>query len=240
MPAEIDGGQPSQAQAGAASATFVLVALAFAGGYADAAAYLLLGTFTGHITGNTVLAAIALGAGKFSIFALRLTAVVAFLLATGAGILLSGLGLGAHRTLALALVMEAVLVGVAPLTHFAPGSHNDFAMLVCLCLALGLQNGVFSKDHGVSVHATYVTGDATSLVSSLLKKGSGQSSGKSPDRHTKNSVLGVIWPSFAVGALCAGLAVHWLGAHSLWLLEAPLLLATAAAWHRATGAAHAA
>ncbi len=212
---------------------FVLVALALAGGYADAAAYLLLETFTGHITGNTVLAAIALGAGKFSTFALRLTAVVAFLLATGAGILLPRLRLGTHRTLALALMIEAALVGVAPLTHLAPGSHNDFAMLVCLCLALGLQNGIFSKDHGVTVHATYVTGDATSLVISLLQKGGGQPSAKSPDQHTKKSVLSVIWPSFAVGALCAGVAVHWLGAHALWLLEAPLLLATAAAWNRA-------
>ena len=232
MPAETKDGQSPQGEPKGAGAMVVLIALALAGGYADAAAYLLVGTFTGHITGNTVLGAIALGNGKFETFALRLTAVIAFMAATGGGILLRRLRLGNNQILALALVVEAVLVGVAPLPGSAHDSHTRFFMLVCLCLALGLQNGNFSKNRGVSVHATYVTGDATSLMTSLLQKGGAQPSGESPGQHTKNVVLGVVWPSFAVGALCAGIAVHRLGAHSLWLLEAPLLLATAAAWHR--------
>ncbi len=212
----------------------VLIALALAGGFADAAAYLLVGSFTGHITGNTVLGAIALGAGKIDAFWLRLTAVVAFLLATGAGILLPRLGLGKNGTFALALFMEAALVGVAPLPTITHGSPTKLFMLLCLCVALGLQNGTFSKSEGVSVHATYITGDATSLLGALLRRPDAGSSKKSPNKGTTVTVLSVIWPSFAVGALIAELAVHHFGAHALWLLEAPLLAATIFAWKSAS------
>lgn len=209
-----------------AEAMIVLIALALAGGFADAAAYLLVGSFTGHITGNTVLGAIAVGAVKMDAFWRSLTAIVAFLLATAAGILLSRLGLGKSRTLSLALSVEAVLVGVAPLFRFLHNSHTNSFMLVCLCVALGLQNGTFNKSKGVSVHATYITGDATSLLASLLEQADAHSPKKPPDKRTTNTVLGVIWPSFAVGALLAGVSVHHLGAEALWLLEIPLLVAT--------------
>ncbi len=215
-----------------ANAMFVLVTLAFGGGFADAASYLLTGSFTGHITGNTVLGGIALAAGKIDSFWLHLTAVVAFLLATAGGILLPRLGLRKNGTLALALVIEAALVAVAPLSPFSQVSHAKVFMLVCLCLALGLQNGIFSKSEGVTVHSTYITGDTTSLIASLLRPPDGPK--KLPDTRTTNTVLGVIWPSFAVGAALAGLAVHYLAAHAIWLLEVPLLLATVSAWNSAS------
>lgn len=233
MPQATDDKHNLEAKPAGADAMVVLIALALAGGFADAAAYLLVGSFTGHITGNTVLGAIALGAGKMDAFWLRLTAIVAFLLATGGGILLPRLGLGNNGTLTLALLVEAALVGVAPMSILTPGSHTKLFMLVCLCLALGLQNGTFSKSEGVSVHATYITGDATSLLVSLMRGPSAQPTGKSPGKHTTNTVLGVIWPSFAIGAVLAGLAVHYFGAHALWLLEVPLLLATVFAWNGA-------
>ena len=222
-----DKHNPESNPAGA-NAMFVLIALAFGGGFADAASYLLTGSFTGHITGNTVLGGIALAAGKISSFWLHLTAVVAFLLATAGGILLPRLGLRKNGTLALALVIEAALIAIAPLSPFSHESHTKVFMLVCMCLALGLQNGVFTKSRGVSVHPTYITGDATSLISSLVRPPDATT--KSPDTRTKHTVLGVIWPSFAVGAALAGLAVHYLAAHALWLLGVPLLLATAGAW----------
>ena len=236
MPAKTEEKHNPQKDPAGANAMVVLIALALAGGFADAAAYLLVGSFTGHITGNTVLAAIALGSGKMDASGLRLTAVVAFLLATAGGLLLPRMGLGRNGTLALALIVEAAVVGVAPLSRFSHGSHTNLFMLACLCLALGLQNGTFSKSEGVSVHATYITGDATSLLVSLLRQPDGGSSGKMPDKRTTNAVLGVIWPSFAIGALIAGLAVHSFGPRALWLLEAPLVLATIFAWNSASRA----
>ncbi len=215
-----------------ADAMFVLIALAFASGFADAASYLLTGSFTGLITGNTVLGAIALAAGKIDSLWLHFSAVVAFLLATAGGILLPRLGLKKNGTLALALLIEAALVAIVPLSPFSHESHTRVFMLVCMCLALGLQNGVFRKSKGVSVHLTYLSGDATLLIASLLRPPDAPK--KSPDTRTTNTVLGVIWPIFAVGAALAGLAVHYLGARALWLLEVPLLLATISAWESAS------
>ena len=40
--------------------TWISLGLAFVGGYADASSYLLAQTFTGHITGNSILAAVSL------------------------------------------------------------------------------------------------------------------------------------------------------------------------------------
>lgn len=233
MPQQTDDERNIGNEPAGANAMVLLIALSLAGGFADAAAYLLTGTFTGHITGNTVLGAIALSSGKMDAVWLHLTAVVAFLLATGGGILLPRLGLKKNGTLAVALVIEAVLVGVAPLSQFSQHSHTSLYRVVLLCLALGLQNGTFSKSEGVSVHATYVTGDTTSLLVSFLQRPHAGSS-KKPGPRTTKTVLGVIWPSFAVGAALAGVAVHYIGANALWLLELPLLLATIAAWNSAS------
>lgn len=40
---------------------WVSIGLAFVGGYSDAASFVLAKTFTGHVTGNLVLASLALG-----------------------------------------------------------------------------------------------------------------------------------------------------------------------------------
>ena len=217
-----------------ASAIVVLIALALAGGFADAAGYLLVGSFTGHITGNTVLAAVALVGDKVDAFLLHVAAIAAFLLATAGGVLLARLRPGTHGTLVPALMVEAALVGVAPLFGTFEGAHGKLFMLVCISLALGLQNGTFSKSEGVSVHATYITGDATSLLVSLLQRPDPQTSRKLPDRRTTDRALGIVWPSFGVGAAIAGLSVHYLGADALWLLEIPFLLATLFAWNSAS------
>jgi uncharacterized membrane protein YoaK (UPF0700 family) len=59
--------------------------LAFVGGFGDAAGLVLAKTFTGHITGNLVLAAVSMVASDWRTTIARLLAVVSFL----AGILLS-------------------------------------------------------------------------------------------------------------------------------------------------------
>jgi hypothetical protein len=42
----------------------ISIGLAFIGGYADASSYLLARTFTGHLTGNCVLAAVSAASGE--------------------------------------------------------------------------------------------------------------------------------------------------------------------------------
>jgi len=57
------------------------LSLAFVGGYGDAASFVLVKTFTGHITGNLVLAAIAVAAHDWRAMLGPLSAVVTFLIA---------------------------------------------------------------------------------------------------------------------------------------------------------------
>lgn len=56
--------------------------LSFIGGYCDAASFVLTKTFTGHVTGNVVLAAIAVAAYDWRTLLSHFSAISAFLLET--------------------------------------------------------------------------------------------------------------------------------------------------------------
>ena len=153
---------------------FAAAALAISGGYGDAGGYLVAHSFSGHVTGNMVLAAIAFSPLAF--------------------------------------------------IYHLPQAASLF--LVCLCLAMGLQNGVYSKAENVSVHTTYMTGTVTTLLSSLVKQNSRFSAEKevSAARHSV-SVIVKLWAYFLLGAIAAGLTIPSWGAKGIWGLELPLLLA---------------
>ena len=53
----------------------ISIGLAFIGGYADASSYLLAGVFTGHLTGNCVLAAVSAASKEWFLTLDRLLAV---------------------------------------------------------------------------------------------------------------------------------------------------------------------
>ncbi len=94
------------------SETWLGLGLAFVGGYSDAASYILAGSFTGHITGNSVLAAVSLANRDWLLTISRLLAVGAFLL----GILLSSVvdwlvkRKPSRSSLTVALFLEAILI----------------------------------------------------------------------------------------------------------------------------------
>lgn len=58
---------------------WLALGLAFVGGYGDAASFVLAKTFTGHVTGNLVLGAIAVAAHDWRATLGRLSAIVTFL-----------------------------------------------------------------------------------------------------------------------------------------------------------------
>ena len=60
--------------------TWLSYGLAFVGGYGDAASFVLAKTFTGHVTGNLVLAAIAIAALHWRAVLGHLLAIVTFLI----------------------------------------------------------------------------------------------------------------------------------------------------------------
>lgn len=59
--------------------TRLSLGLAFVGGYGDAAGFVLAKTFTGHVTGNLVLGAIAVAADDRRAMLGHLSAIVTFL-----------------------------------------------------------------------------------------------------------------------------------------------------------------
>jgi hypothetical protein len=63
---------------GGGTAFGISIGLAFVGGYADASSYLLARTFTGHLTGNCVLAAVSAASKEWYLTLDRLLAVIVF------------------------------------------------------------------------------------------------------------------------------------------------------------------
>jgi uncharacterized membrane protein YoaK (UPF0700 family) len=179
------------------------LSLAFVGGYGDAAGFVLAKTFTGHITGNLVLAAVSIASVDWRTTLSRLLAIVSFL----AGILLSvafARLLATRRwplLLPTAFALEVILVtagSFALIFHAAAGTE---VFVLCLSLALGLQNGTFRRAGGISVHTTYLTGMITGLMVTEAEKFLSGTTAGAPSAHdVKRRLLCGIWISFFLGA----------------------------------------
>ena len=216
--------QPS----GEGTAFGILIGLAFIGGYADAASYLLARTFTGHITGNSVLAAVSAASKEWYLTLDRLLAVIVFL----AGILLS---LILDRfvpvrlrqySLTIAMLIEVLLFLSASLLFSKRAATELF--IVCMCLALGIQNGALHKTNGISVHSTYMTGMVTTLMQKSFdhyfsKRSSKEDFSKDLARLSIQ-VLAPMWISFIFGALTGAVIVSSFRSIGLWGIVLPLIL----------------
>jgi uncharacterized membrane protein YoaK (UPF0700 family) len=211
---------------GGGTAFGISIGLAFVGGYADASSYLLARTFTGHLTGNCVLAAVSAASKEWYLTLDRLLAVLVFL----AGILVS---LILNRfvpvrlrqySLAIAMFIEVLLIVSASL--FLINRANAELFIVCMCLALGIQNGALDKTNGISVHSTYMTGMVTTLMQKSFRH---LSSKRSPKEDSSRDsvrltiqVLAPMWISFIFGALAGAVIVS--SFHSVGLLGIVLSL----------------
>jgi uncharacterized membrane protein YoaK (UPF0700 family) len=216
-------------ETGEGSAAFkISIGLAFVGGYADASSYLLARTFTGHITGNCVLAAVSAAGKDWYLTLDRLLAVIVFL----GGILLS---LMLNRfapvhlrrySLAIAMFIEVLLFLSASL--LLSNRANGELFIVCMCLALGIQNGALHKTNGIGVHSTYMTGMVTTLMQKSFDHYSSKRSPK--EDSSKDSarlsiqVLAPMWISFIFGALIGAVIVSSFHSIGLSGIVLPLVL----------------
>jgi uncharacterized membrane protein YoaK (UPF0700 family) len=199
--------------------------VAFVGGYGDAASFILAKTFTGHVTGNLVLAAIAVAAHEWRAALGRLSAIVTFLI----GIFVSVLivrplkAWSSWPLLPTIMGMEVILIGLASLALASAMAHGIEIFVIFVSLALGLQNGAFRRAGGISVHTTYLTGMITSLISTEAEKyasGVLPVSSRAPD--PKIELLCGIWIAFVAGAgVGAALVLHF---GAVGMLGAALLL----------------
>jgi uncharacterized membrane protein YoaK (UPF0700 family) len=199
--------------------------LAFVGGYGDAASLVLAKTFTGHVTGNLVLGAIAVAASDWRAVLGHLSAIVAFLI----GVLLSTLIMRplkawpAWPLLPTVMGIEVTLIVAASLALASNVAHGVAIFVIFVALALGLQNGAFRSAGGISVHTTFLTGMITRLVSAEAEK---YTSGvvpppvRAPD--TEIGLLSGIWIGFVLGAGTGAAMV--LRFKALGMLGAALLL----------------
>ncbi len=156
---------------------------------------MLYKTFTGHVTGNLVFMMVAVAHREWHGVAQRFLAVLVFFAGTRAGFLLAA----TRRSAGLLLLGQAALL--LPLLFSATAlTHFPTLGVALFCAALGLQNGVVTTIHNVSIHTTFVSGDFTKL----LKLSPASSAGKQPTpaESAKNLVPWLIG-GFVAGALAA-------------------------------------
>jgi uncharacterized membrane protein YoaK (UPF0700 family) len=200
--------------------------LAVVGGYGDAASFILAKTFTGHVTGNLVLGAIAVVAHDWRATFGPLSAIVTFLI----GVLLTTVIVRPLKAwpswplLPTIMGIEAILIVAASLALASHVVHGVEIFVIFVSLALGLQNGAFRRAGGVSVHTTYLTGMITSLISTEAEKYASDVVPPPPLRapDPKLALLCGIWIAFVVGAGMGAAMV--LNFNALGMLGAALLL----------------
>jgi uncharacterized membrane protein YoaK (UPF0700 family) len=204
----------------------ISISLAFIGGYVDAASFLLANTFTGHLTGNCILAAVSAASKEWSLAVDRLLAVTVFLAGIVCSLTLSRFIPVRLRRYSLAITMFIEVLLILSACLFLTNRANHEPFIVCMCLALGLQNDALRKTKGISVHSTYVTG----MVTTLIQKGFQHSfSTRIPEPDSAKHLAGVaiqvlapMWISFLFGALAGALMVA--SFHSIGLFGIVLLL----------------
>jgi uncharacterized membrane protein YoaK (UPF0700 family) len=199
--------------------------LAFVGGYGDAASFVLAKTFTGHVTGNLVLGAIAVAAHDWRAMLGPFSAIVTFFL----GVFLSALIVRPLKSwpswplLPIVMGIEVILIVAASLVLASGVTHGIEIFVIFVSLSFGLQNGAFRRAGGISVHTTYLTGMITILIAAEAEKYTSEAApapGKAPD--PKIAVLCGIWIAFVVGAgMGAAMVLRF---RALGMLGAALLL----------------
>ena len=201
--------------------------LAFVGGYGDAAGFVLAKTFTGHVTGNLVLAAIAVAAHDWRAMLGHLSAIVTFLIGIFVSVLIVR-PLKARSSwplLPTVMGIEIILILAASLALASGVAHGVEIFVIFVSLALGLQNGAFRRAGGISVHTTYLTGMITSLISTEAEQYASQVVPPPVSAHDpKISLLCGIWIAFVLGAGTGAAMVLHFGAVGMLGAAVPLIL----------------
>ena len=187
-----------------------LPALAWVGGSLDAMSYLALGhVFTGNMTGNTVLLAMALGSANMPRTLRSLLAVLGFALGVAVGTgLLRGRATGWNSRVNGVLLLEAALLGVALLVFawtsqtvlLAPWIHG---LIVLLGMVMGMQSAAVRQVHLAGVWTTFITGTLTQWIAGLVER-------TPPKELPVGRVQAAVYATYGLAALItAGLQPRW-------------------------------
>jgi uncharacterized membrane protein YoaK (UPF0700 family) len=198
--------------------------LALVGGYGDAAGFVIAKTFTGHATGSLVLATIGVAAHDWQASLGHISAVVLFLAGIPLSIVMDRVLIARSSWTFIETVMsvEILLILASYLVLLSRAAWRTEAFVVCMALALGLQNGAFQRGGGISVHTTYLTGTITSLISTQMERFGSSVIPTPATPDPKLKIFCGIWIAFVLGSGAgAAMVLHFGGAG---ILGAALLL----------------
>lgn len=193
----------------------LVVVLAFTSGFVDAVAFLRLGVFASILTGNTILAALAIDSRNILHAAVLLLAILGYI---------SGVTIGARivnptpapekiwpSAVTRALLIEflvLLLLAIAGFFATAKSSGPFFYSLVALAaLAMGIQSTAVQALGLRDISTTYITGTYTTFISRIVSPRRSKT-----DKVTVEKRLYVYVIVVYVLAAIAGCAMetHWL------------------------------
>jgi uncharacterized membrane protein YoaK (UPF0700 family) len=184
--------------------------LTIVAGIADAVGYMTMGgVFAANMTGNTVLAGIALAQGHW-LDAWRL---LAPLIAFFAGAMISRLLLRLLRGPTASLIVEAALLAIV---GFLPVGAEAAVMIVAV--AMGVQASAITHFAGSAVSTVVVTSTLARAADAALDR-LWPGNGRVPPAVTNRRLLALTWIGYLIGAVIGALLVP--------LLPYPLLVPAA-------------
>ncbi len=204
--------------------------LAFVGGFVNSSGFVLVGTFTSHVTGNVGRFTTDLSTGSYDASAAALTMVVAFF--TGAFVASMAIESSyfgrESNAYGAALFGEAGLLAIFMIIAVSAMSSHPRVLdmeAAILCAAMGMQNSLVTRLSGAVVRTTHLTGVMTDLGIESARwfrywRGSlgkvvhmrlafGENPAERPAAK-KIALLGVIAGAFTSGAVCGSVCVAFM------------------------------
>jgi uncharacterized membrane protein YoaK (UPF0700 family) len=142
--------------------------LALVAGYVNSAGFVLIGSFTSHVTGNVGRLANDVAAGQIGATATTFTMLIAFLAGSfvASGILESAfLGRTTNAYAALLMIEAVLLLLFTEAAQLTPETYPRLRDLdaAILCASMGMQNSLVTRLSGAVVRTTHLTGAFTDL-----------------------------------------------------------------------------
>lgn len=146
-----------------------IFAMAFTGGFADAASFILVGTFSGHVTGNTVLSFIQLTQGQYTDLLLSLMALTGFCIGSLTGIVWrQNIKIQNNTCIPIVLQLFLITFAIAAKKTFPQYPESTYIFILAFSFSLGLQNGAYNHICQAKIHTTYISGTTTTLLEALF------------------------------------------------------------------------
>ncbi|HET7544136.1 MAG TPA: YoaK family protein [Polyangiaceae bacterium] len=169
--------------------------LAFIGGFVNSCGFVLVGTFTSHVTGNVGRLADDTALGNYAAAGAALTMIFAFFCGAFLVSMMVETTFFRHksRAYAAALALEGgLLVAFTAVSFFVAPTHPRWrdAEALLLCTAMGLQNALVTRLSGAVVRTTHLTGVVTDLGIEMARW----------FRHWRGSLSGVVRVRLVVGS----------------------------------------